>query len=604
MLKELGRGAMGVVYAAEDPLIGRAVAIKTIRFGAPEAGGDREQMIQRLHREAQAAGVLSHSGIITVHDIGEQDDEAYIVMEFVDGKSLEEMLASGAAQNSDTCLSILNGTAVALDYAHSKGIIHRDVKPSNIMICRDGTVKIADFGIAKLTASNSLTQAGFVVGTPNYMSPEQAQGRPVDGRSDQFSLAVVAFRILSGTLPFEEPTLTALLAKILWEEPEYENAGIDPAIQPVFKKALSKDPKLRYPTCGDFARELKEAYLRNKSESFDAIHSVTIQGAIPSAPKTVFPGQEAADPRSLNAEDLPQLNKHVPASSAMPLQKTQGMREREENSLPPSSTITETTETAAPSPKGKFKWIVWAACFGFAVMAVIAFFSIDAILGPDVSFDKGVADSGSAPNNSTADIVPPSDPLGQSSSQEGTTTPSSSSVQSNLEKIVSAEIAKSKSKQADTSTSLPSPASGVSAAPEEKQKAATPIVLEQRPPKETGTPLPPSIQPDSKRPGGPEVSVSSPKQEEAPASQPEAVSGILEWSGELQKNSILVITDQGSSIGRIAGQLPGKPVTIEVEPKGLTIRQMPRDANKWRQIILYSGNRTYSSITVRWKIVE
>ena len=201
VLKELGRGAMGVVYAAEDPFIGRAVAIKTIRFGTPEAGDDREQLIQRLRREAQAAGVLSHPGIVTVYDIGEQEDEAYIVMEFVDGESVEQMLGSGATQHFDDLSFDIEGNRrcsrlCAWQRHHSSGC-----QTFKYHTCRDGTVKIADFGIAKLTASNSLTQAGFVVGTPSYMSPEQAQGRPVDGRSDQFSLAVVAFRMLSWKAP-------------------------------------------------------------------------------------------------------------------------------------------------------------------------------------------------------------------------------------------------------------------------------------------------------------------------------------------------------------------------------------------------------------------
>ncbi len=594
---------MGVVYAAEDPFIGRAVAIKTIRFGTPEAGDDREQLIQRLQREAQAAGVLSHPGIVTVYDIGEQEDEAYIVMEFVDGESVEQMLGSGATQHFDACLSILMGTAVALDYAHGKGIIHRDVKPSNIILCRDGTVKIADFGIAKLTASNSLTQAGFVVGTPSYMSPEQAQGRPVDGRSDQFSLAVVAFRMLTGKLPFEEPTLTALLAKILWEEPEYESAGIDPTIQPVLKKALSKDPKLRYPSCRDFARELEEAYGRSISESFDTLHSIKKAAAAPAASNTVLPGSSLAAgvPRPLDAAELVKQDTPLPASWAMPSRETPGTREHEENSLPSSSVI---TETAAQSPKRKFKRIVWAAGFGFVALAVMAFFIIKETQKPEESVQKGSADSIAASKNGAADIVPPSDPLGKAADQEGTVTPPSSSAQSDLEKIISAEISTSKPKQANTSARPPSPISGVSAGSDERKKAAMPIITEQKLPKETGTSQRSSIHPDSKIFAGQKASTSGPIRVEIPASQPEAASGVLEWSGELQRNSILVIAEQGSSIGSLAGHLPGKPIKIELEPKGLTIRQMPGETNQWKQIILYSGNQMYSSITIRWKIVE
>ncbi len=162
ILAELGRGAMGIVYSAMDPLIGRRVAIKTIRLDSADAAENREELTRRLFREAQSAGVLSHPGIVTIHDVGEQGNEAYIVMEYVDGRNLEDVLASGVPQHSGTLLSILRQSAAALDYAHGKGIIHRDIKPSNIMLCHDGVVKIADFGVAKPAASTSMTtQAWF-----------------------------------------------------------------------------------------------------------------------------------------------------------------------------------------------------------------------------------------------------------------------------------------------------------------------------------------------------------------------------------------------------------------------------------------------------------
>jgi len=216
-------------------------------------------------------------------------------------------------------------------------------------------------------------------------------------------------------------------------------------------------------------------------------------------------------------------------------------------------------------------------------LAVIVLFVIRETKKPDASVQKGSADSIAASKSSSADIVPSADPLGQAANQERTVTPPSSTAQSDLEKIVSAEISASKLKQADASASPPSPISGVSAGSGEPKKAATPIIAEQKLPK---------------------ASNSGPKRVEIPARQPEATSGVLEWSGELQRNSILVITEQGSSIGSLAGQLPGKPIKIELEPKSLTIRQMPGATNQWKQIILYSGNQKYSSITIRWKIVE
>ena len=246
IVTELGRGAMGVVYSAMDPLIGRRVAIKTIRLDTMEAAENREELTRRLFREAQSAGVLSHPGIITIHDVGEQGNEAYIVMEYVDGRNLEDVLASGVPQHSGTLLSILRQSATALDYAHGKGIIHRDIKPANIMLCHDGVAKIADFGVAKLAASASMTQAGLVLGTPSYMSPEQAQGQAVDGRSDQFSLAVVAYRMLTGELPFQGATLTAILTKILLEEPQYDSSGLHPYLQIIFQESPRKKPAIPF----------------------------------------------------------------------------------------------------------------------------------------------------------------------------------------------------------------------------------------------------------------------------------------------------------------------------------------------------------------------
>src|SRR5437588_2452921 len=186
IVRELGRGAMGVVYHAIDPNIGRPVAIKTIQLGGDRTREEQERLRERLFREARSAGMLSHPGIVTIYDVEQQGDLAYIAMEYVDGPTLDHLLSETAAINADRMFSILGQTAVALDYAHLKGIVHRDIKPANIMIAADGTAKITDFGIAKITASDQFTMTGSIVGTPHYMSPEQVQGPPVDGRSDQF----------------------------------------------------------------------------------------------------------------------------------------------------------------------------------------------------------------------------------------------------------------------------------------------------------------------------------------------------------------------------------------------------------------------------------
>ncbi|HEV2448123.1 MAG TPA: protein kinase, partial [Candidatus Sulfopaludibacter sp.] len=213
-------------------------------------------------REARSAGILSHPGIVTIYDVEQQGDLAYIAMEYVDGPTLDQMLSEPKPLASEQIFSILGQTSNALDYAHQKGIVHRDIKPANIMIAGDGTAKITDFGIAKITTSEQFTMTGSIVGTPHYMSPEQVQGQPVDGRSDQFSLAVIAYEMLTGEKPYTGEHLTTVVYKIVAEEPAVAhriNPSLSPAIEAVLRKGLSKKPDGRYRTCGEFAEALEKA---------------------------------------------------------------------------------------------------------------------------------------------------------------------------------------------------------------------------------------------------------------------------------------------------------------------------------------------------------
>src|ERR1035438_3329510 len=183
-------------------------------------------------------------------------------MEYVDGPTLDSILSQDRPISPEQMFSVLGQTAVALDYAHQKGIVHRDIKPANIMIAADGTTKIADFGIAKITANDQLTMTGTIVGTPHYMSPEQVQGLAVDGRSDQFSLAVIAFEMLTGEKPFTGEHLTTVVYKIVAEEPiapHRLNSTLSLAIENVVRKALSKKPDARYRTCQEFIEALEKA---------------------------------------------------------------------------------------------------------------------------------------------------------------------------------------------------------------------------------------------------------------------------------------------------------------------------------------------------------
>jgi serine/threonine protein kinase len=261
ILDELGRGATGVVYRAQDPAIGRIIAIKTIRLSDFTDESERERLRERLFREAQSAGMLSHPNIVTIYDIAEENGLAYIFMECVDGPPLEKVLDAVEPIRSDNALGILRQTAIALDYAHQKGIVHRDIKPANILIHDRTLAKITDFGVAKIM-SQQMTQSGVMMGTPNYMSPEQVQGHAVDGRADQFSLAVIAYEMMTGEKPFLADQLPALLFRIVREDPvppQRLNHTIGPQVEVVLKKALAKSANDRYASCLQFVDALAGA---------------------------------------------------------------------------------------------------------------------------------------------------------------------------------------------------------------------------------------------------------------------------------------------------------------------------------------------------------
>jgi len=252
----LGRGAMGVVYLARDPVIGRRVALKTLK--APADAEDAEEFRQRFLREAQAAGILTHPGIVTVHDAGvdEQSGLSFIAMEYIEGKSLRELAKSGHSFAYSDVARIGATLANALDYAHSKGVVHRDIKPANVILTPQGSAKITDFGVARLESSN-LTTAGQFIGTPNYMSPEQITGGKIDGRSDLFSLGVVLFELLTGSRPFAGANLTEVTYKIVHEPPPIPSQlrpGLPPSFNPIILKLLEKNPDNRYSRGSDVAR--------------------------------------------------------------------------------------------------------------------------------------------------------------------------------------------------------------------------------------------------------------------------------------------------------------------------------------------------------------
>lgn len=257
---ELGRGAMGVVYKAVDPVIGRTVAVKTIRLSEEGTGLSRPELLSRFQTEARAAGLLTHPNIVVVYDAGEEDGLYYITMELVEGKSLQAMLDARQAFPLPRVLRILEQTCSALQFAHERNVVHRDVKPANLMLTADDTVKVTDFGTAKILQFGTVQQTAHVMGTPSYMSPEQVKGRAVDGRSDIFSLGVMLYEMVTGEKPFPGQNITTVIYKIVNEDP-VPPRQIDPTIHPgisaIVMKALAKEPDQRYQSCRDMLEDLK-----------------------------------------------------------------------------------------------------------------------------------------------------------------------------------------------------------------------------------------------------------------------------------------------------------------------------------------------------------
>ncbi len=260
ILSELGKGAMGIVYKAVDPLIDRIVAIKTINLNL--SGDEIAGFVERFNREAKSAGRLNHPNIVTIYDVGRTDDTAFIAMEHLEGQELKKIIASKQILQPDRIAEITAQVADALAFAHDHGVVHRDIKPANIMILRNGIVKIMDFGIA-MTSAGSQTQAGIILGSPKYMSPEQISGKAVDGRSDIFSLGALLYELLTGISAFgrgSDSTLTSTMYQVINEIPNLPttiNPSIPAAFDYIVSKALAKKPEERYPSAREMADDLR-----------------------------------------------------------------------------------------------------------------------------------------------------------------------------------------------------------------------------------------------------------------------------------------------------------------------------------------------------------
>ena len=258
IIGELGQGAMGIVYKAKDPLIDRTLAIKTISLNL--AMDEKDEYEQRFYQEAKAAGRLSHPNIVTVYDVGKSGDVAYIAMEFLEGRELRDVLNEGKRMPITQVIDIVRQVALGLAYAHEYGIVHRDVKPSNIMVVRDGHIKITDFGIARMASSTVQTQAGVVLGSPKYMSPEQVLGKAIDQRSDIFSLGVMLYEMLAGQPPFAGDTINAVMYQTMNTvpaPPSTLNPEVPAMLNFIVTKALAKGLDDRYQSAKELADDLR-----------------------------------------------------------------------------------------------------------------------------------------------------------------------------------------------------------------------------------------------------------------------------------------------------------------------------------------------------------
>jgi serine/threonine-protein kinase len=297
---------MGSVFKARDPVVGRIVALKTIHTAAL-AGEQSEEYRSRFYREARASGVLAHPGIVPVFDVGDHEGAPFLVMEFVDGRTLADAIKKGERFSLDRVCEIVQQIADALGYAHRQGVIHRDIKPANILMTSREVYgserpRITDFGIAKMAASE-ITTSGQLLGTPSYMPPEQFTGTPVDGRADLFSLGVILYTLTTGEQPFAGETMTAVSYKVVYTEPippTKLNPAIPPGLEGAIRKALSKSPADRFQTGEEFAQELaairagKVAVQAGAPETLDA--DATLGPA--TAPAAVKAAQAASAART------------------------------------------------------------------------------------------------------------------------------------------------------------------------------------------------------------------------------------------------------------------------------------------------------------------
>ena len=341
ILGELGRGAMGVVYRASDPALDRIVALKTILLS--DDVDNRKEYEKRFALEARAAGKLNHPNIVTTFDFGEEGDLAYLAMELLEGTDLRTRLKKGALPSAEA-VEIAVQVADGLAFAHERGVVHRDIKPGNIMILARGQVKIMDFGIARMRQADFKTSTGMVLGTPKYMSPEQIAGEPVDHRSDIFSLGIVLYEMLTGTRLFageDVPQITHNVTNVEHEPPSHVNPELPAMVDFIVARALKKDPEVRYQDAYDLAADLATCLAELRARTAPA-EDEKKPGKDTTRTVKLDPNDKAPAARSIGFDTRLPLSRQFDSSAA--LQRIAEPSRRERGAL-----------TRAPHPVGIFR---------------------------------------------------------------------------------------------------------------------------------------------------------------------------------------------------------------------------------------------------------
>jgi len=318
---EIGRGGMGAVYRGYDPMLERYVAIKVL---APNLVWETD-FVERFLREARAAARLKHPNIVTIYDVGQESGWYYYVMEYLEGQTLSELIQRRGPLSSEQAISILRPLADALDYAHHEGLVHRDIKPGNILLGKAGRVTLTDFGIARAAQQARLTATGTIMGSPTYMSPEQTKGLSVDSRSDQYSLAVVAYEMMSGRVPFEADSTLSLMYKVVHESPppiRQAVPGLPAGVEVVLGQALAKKPGDRYRTVSAFIEELGKA-LSGKKVKARIPPAQKRPAAAAAKPPTVMmkPGMGAVKQPAAAGTPVPKAARAAPPSAKEPTRR-------------------------------------------------------------------------------------------------------------------------------------------------------------------------------------------------------------------------------------------------------------------------------------------